>query len=57
MKRDKFDLCESCQIRKEDKCSIHRKNPSAIVLDCGRYRPDQDVTNFMQAATKVMENR
>ena len=57
MKKGKFNLCDLCQVRKEDKCSMYRKNPSAIVLDCGGYRPDQDVTNFMQATTKVMENR
>ena len=57
MNRDKFNLCDTCQVKNEDRCSMYRKDPSKTIVDCGRYRPDSDVTSFMNAAIEVMQRK
>lgn len=43
----KLNVCLQC-IRKE-KCNMRKKNPDAVVVDCGRYEPTEEMTELIKS--------
>lgn len=53
----KFSLCNQCCKKTADRCSMQRKDPEAIVVDCGRFEPDLAKTTFLNSVSDVLERR
>ena len=53
----KFNLCNQCLRKIESRCSMQRKDPEAIVVDCGKFEPDPNKTSFLNSISDVLERR